>query len=612
MVGLRTMSPAEALAGMAELIAASAPQGMVARIDWPRFLQFQELRRKRPFLSEIEREMPETAAVPMSSGTTPFIEELKAAPVQQRKPLVLEYLRNSVAEVTRIDAPEIRSDSGFFDLGMDSLMAVELHRRLERGFGRQLSATLAMDHPTTRRRCGVPAGRRAGPERTGAAQSRMRCRWCARTSRSRSSVWHAAFRARRDPEAFWDVLSGGADMIREIPDDRFDINEYYDPDPDAMGKIYTRCGGFLDEIAGFDPEFFGISPREAMWMDPQQRLVLEAAWEGLERAGYSPAALRGSRSGVYMGVGVNEYSHVLSTSSFETIEAQFGTGNATSVIAGRVAFALGLEGPAVAIDTACSSSLVAIHQACQALHTGDCDLALAGGVNVLLSPVSTITASRARMLAPDGRCKTFDAAADGYVRSEGCGMLVLKKLSDAVRDGDHIRAVIRGSAVNQDGASGGLTVPNGGAQQRVISAALTRAGLAGRDVDYLEAHGTGTALGDPIEVQAAAAVYGVERDREPAVTDRIGEDQRRASRVGGGRRRPDQDRAVAGARNAAAELALQEPVATYSVGSPAGACRRQGRPVAAQRQAAPRRSEFLRVLRDERTRLDRGGATGTG
>ena len=214
-----------------------------------------------------------------------------------------------------------------------------------------------------------------------------------------------------------------------------------------------------------------------MWIDPQQRLVLETAWEGLERAGYSPTALRGSRSGVYVGVGANEYSHLLSTGSVDTIEAHFVTGNALNVIAGRVAFALGLEGPAVAVDTACSSSLVAVHQACQALQSGDCDLALAGGVNVLLSPATTIATSRARMLSPDGRCKTFDAAADGYVRGEGCGVLVLKRLSDAVRDGDRVRAVIRGSAVNQDGASGGLTVPNGGAQQRVIAAALTRAGI---------------------------------------------------------------------------------------------------------------------------------------
>ena len=242
--------------------------------------------------------------------------------------------------------------------------------------------------------------------------------------------------------------------------------------------------------------------------------MLETAWEGLERAGYSPAALRGSRSGIFVGVGVNEYSHLLSADSVDNIEPHFITGNALNAISGRVAFALGLEGPAVAVDTACSSSLVAVHQACQALHSGDCDLALAGGVNVLLSPVSIIAASRARMLSPDGRCKTFDAGADGYVRSEGCGILVLKRLSDAQRDGDRVCAVIPSSAVNQDGASSGLTVPNGGAQQRLIATALARAGLAGGDVDYLEAHGTGTPLGDPIEVQAAGAVYGAGRDAD--------------------------------------------------------------------------------------------------
>ena len=317
-----------------------------------------------------------------------------------------------------------------------------------------------------------------------------------------------------DPEAFWEVLSGGVDAIREIPEDRFDIDEFYDPDPEAPGKIYSRYGGYLDGIDGFDPEFFGISPREAIWIDPQQRLVLETAWEGLERAGYSPAALRGSRSGIFVGVGVNEYSHLLSADSVDNIEPHFITGNALNAISGRVAFALGLEGPAVAVDTACSSSLVAVHQACQALHSGDCDLALAGGVNVLLSPVSIIAASRARMLSPDGRCKTFDAGADGYVRSEGCGILVLKRLSDAERDGDRVCAVIPSSAVNQDGASSGLTVPNGAAQQRLIATALARAGLAGGDVDYLEAHGTGTPLGDPIEVQAAGAVYGAARDAD--------------------------------------------------------------------------------------------------
>jgi acyl transferase domain-containing protein/NADPH:quinone reductase-like Zn-dependent oxidoreductase/acyl carrier protein len=510
--GVQSLSPADALAGMAELMLVSAPHGIVARIDWARFLPVYQLQGKRSFLAQLEREVPETAAAATSPATTRLVEELTVAPVEQRKKLVLDYLRDAVAQVTRIDPAEIRYDKGFFDLGMDSLMALELHRRLERGFGRQLPTTLAFDQP----RLTDAAEYLLGDVLALGARQPAKPHPANTVSRNEPVAivgMACRFPGAHDAEAFWAVLTGGVDVIREIPDDRFDINDYYDPDPDAAGKIYTRYGGFLDEIDGFDPEFFGISPREAVWMDPQQRLVLETSWESLECAGYPPAGMRGSRSGVYVGVAANEYSHVLST-NVESLEAQFATGNATSVIAGRVAFALGLEGPAVAMDTACSSALVAVHQACQALHTGDCDLALAGGVNVLLSPVSTIATSRARMLSADGRCKTFDAAADGYVRSEGCGMLVLKRLSDAVRDGDRIQAVIRGSAVNQDGASGGLTVPNGGAQQRVITAALTRAGVAGRDVDYLEAHGTGTSLGDPIEVQAAAAVYGVERDRD--------------------------------------------------------------------------------------------------
>jgi len=513
-LGVRPLKPLEALTGMAEILQASVPYGIVARIDWARFLPFQQLNQKRGFLSRIERELPEATTNPVSHRTTPLIDQIRAAPVQQRTSLVMEFMRNAVAEVTKIDPADIRDEIGFFDLGMDSLMALEFHRRLEKGCGRELPVTMAMDHPRLAEAAtfllndvlGLGAGQSSGATSvTTVAVPRLD---------EPIAIVGMACRVpgANDTESFWSLLSAGGDMIREIPDDRFDINDFYDPDPDAAGRIYTRYGGFLDNIDGFDPEFFGISPREAVWIDPQQRLVLETAWEGLERAGLSPAALRGSRSGVYIGVGANEYSHVLSTNSVENIEAQFATGNAISVIAGRVAFALGLEGPAVAVDTACSSSLVAIHQACQALRTGDCDLALAGGVNVLLSPIITIATSRARMLAPDGRCKTFDAAADGYVRSEGCGVLVLKRLGDAVRDGDPIQAVVRGSAVNQDGASGGLTVPNGGAQQRVISAALSRAGLAGCDVDYLEAHGTGTALGDPIEVQAAAAVYGVERE----------------------------------------------------------------------------------------------------
>jgi acyl transferase domain-containing protein/acyl carrier protein len=518
--GVRTLSPADALAGLADVVAAAAAagpaQGIVARIDWARFLPLYQQAGRRAFLAELEREVPDAVPAVTQSGKTQLVERLEGAPVQQRKRLLTDYLRNAVAEITRVDAAEIREDAGFFDLGMDSLMAVELRVRIERGVGKEIPATLAMDHPRLSDVADYLLGEVLGlGEQASAKAPALASAVTTRTDEPIAIVAVACrFPGAPNPEAFWEVLSGGVNAIREVPEDRFDIDEFYDPDPDAPGKTYTRFGGFLDGIDGFDPEFFGISPREAVWIEPQQRLMLEMAWEGLERAGYSPAALRGSRTGVFTGVAANEYAHLLSSESIDKIEPHFITGNALNAISGRVAFALGLEGPAVAVDTACSSALVAVHQACQALHSGDCDLALAGGVNVLLSPVTIVAASRARMLSPVGRCKTFDASADGYVRSEGAGILVLKRLSDAVRDGDRVCALIPGSAVNQDGASSGLTVPNGGAQQRLIATALARAGLAGGDVDYLEAHGTGTPLGDPIEVQAAAAAYGASRDAD--------------------------------------------------------------------------------------------------
>ncbi|MHC9295312.1 SDR family NAD(P)-dependent oxidoreductase [Mycobacterium sp. LTG2003] len=520
--GIRTLAPADALVGLADAVsAADAPgpaQGVVARVDWTRFLPLYQQAGRRAFLSELERELPaplmQTSSTVTPAGKTELVERLTNAPVQQRKRLLTDYLRAAVAEVTRVDDTDVREDAGFFDLGMDSLMAVELRRRIEQGVGREIPITLVMDHPRISDVADYLLGDVLGlKEQTSAKRPAS-----AAATRTDEPIAIVAVSCRfpgaPNPEAFWEVLSGGIDAIREVPEDRFDIDEFYDPDPETAGKTYTRFGGFLDDIDGFDPEFFGISPREAVWIEPQQRLMLETVWEGLERAGYSPASLRGSRTGIFAGVAANEYAHLLSSESIDKIEPYFITGNALNAISGRVAFALGFEGPAMAVDTACSSALVAVHQACQALHSGDCDLALAGGVNVLLSPVTVVAASRARMLSPVGRCKTFDASADGYVRSEGCGILVLKRLSDAQRDGDRICAVIPGSAVNQDGASSGLTVPNGGAQQRLIGATLARAGWAGGDVDYLEAHGTGTPLGDPIEVQAAAAAYGDARDAD--------------------------------------------------------------------------------------------------
>ena len=322
------------------------------------------------------------------------------------------------------------------------------------------------------------------------------------------------FPAAADAGEFWDVLAEGRDAVSVVPADRWDVDEFFDADPDAVGKTVARRAGFVDDIASFDASFFGVSAREAMVMDPQHRMMLETAWSAVEHAGIAPSALAGTRTGVFMGLSTHEFLGLLiRNTSYEDVDIYSGTGTSPAAGVGRISFRLGLRGPAVAVDTACSSSLVAVHQACQALAAGDCDMALVGGVNVILSPVPMINFSRARMLAPDGRCKTFDAAADGYVRGEGCGVVVLKRTPDAMRDGDRIRAVIRGSAVNQDGASGGLTVPNGVAQQQVIAEALRRAEVAPREVDYLEAHGTGTSLGDPIEVQAAGAVFA--EGREP-------------------------------------------------------------------------------------------------
>ena len=310
------------------------------------------------------------------------------------------------------------------------------------------------------------------------------------------------------PEAFWQLLRNGVDAVAEIPRDRWDIESYYDPNPDAVGKMYTRWAGCLSQVDQFEPEFFGIAPREAIQMDPQQRLLLEVSWEALEHAGQAPDKLYKSRSGVFFGLCTTDYGYLQSKRELTHIDVYSMAGLAHSIAAGRLSYVLGLQGPSIAIDTACSSSLVAVHLASQSLRSGECRLALAGGVSLVLSPENNIAYSRARMVAFDGRCKTFDARADGFVDGEGCGVVVLKRLSDAVADGDRILAVIRGSAVNQDGPSSGLTAPNGPAQEAVIREALDKGGLKPGQIDYIEAHGTGTPLGDPIEVQALGAVFG--------------------------------------------------------------------------------------------------------
>ena len=319
------------------------------------------------------------------------------------------------------------------------------------------------------------------------------------------------------PDAFWELLSQGRDAITEVPRGRWDVDALYDPRPGTPGKVYSRCGGFLDNVESFDAAFFGISAREAATVDPQQRLLLEVAWEALEHAGIAPSSLKATPTGVFVGVTASDYACLQLEQNRLPDDPYFNTGASLNACAGRVSYVLGLQGPSIAVDTACSSSLTAVHLACSSLRSRECDTALAGGVNLILATWPNVTLAAAQMVAPDGRCKTFDASADGYVRGEGCGIVVLRRLSDALKAGDNILALIRGTAINQDGASSGFSVPNGIAQQALIRRTLEVAGVEPAEIDYVESHGTGTALGDPIEAGALGAVLGRDAARERPV-----------------------------------------------------------------------------------------------